>query len=93
MNQAGTSRSQPATIGRRVLPAKISVTLPICRASSMMISAGTMNRATPSPSNPICSVCGIGLTRSIWFCGTSASTLLVPKMNMIAITGAAMSTD
>jgi hypothetical protein len=51
-----------------------------------------MSRAKPSPLKPIVSVCGIGLTRSICSLGTIASTLLVPRMNIMAMTGDATST-
>ena len=40
-----------------------------------------------------CSTCGIGAIKSIWSIGTSASTELVPRMNITAMIGAATTTD
>ena len=93
MNHFGRRPSHPATIGSRVFPAKIMFSAPSWRSSSRTISTGAMNDATPRPCTPAVSVCGIGLTRSIWSLGTNASTVAVPRMNISAMSGVAMTTD
>ena len=63
------------------------------RAAPGSPSAPRSRCATPSGAKPMLSTCGIGAIRSIWSIGTSASTELVPRMNITAMIGAAITTD
>ena len=52
MNQLGRSRSQPATIGIRVLPVKTILVFAIDRDVSMRITIGAMIVAAPNEPTP-----------------------------------------
>ena len=93
MNHAGSRPSQPATIGSRVLPANITLACATRMHSSTRIVTGATAVADPSAPKPTLSTCGIGAIRSIDSIGTSASTELVPRMNITAMIGAASATD
>ena len=56
-----------------------------------MIVTGTITATNPAPANPRLKTCGIGLMRLISLWGTNASTDDVPRMNIAAMIGAAMS--
>ena len=62
-------------------------------AASTAIVMAAIGIVNPSALKPMLSTCGIGAMRSMRSCGTSASTELVPKMNMIAIIGVAITTE
>ena len=58
-----------------------------------MVSVADALRPVPNGRNPSASTCGIGAMRSMRSMGTSASTELVPRMNISPMTGAASATD
>ena len=93
MNHCGSKWSQPATIGKRVLPVKL--TLPCATRSPITstIATGTICAATPNGRAPTLNTCATGPIRSICSTGTSAIIEAVPRMNISAITGAAITTD
>ncbi len=93
VNQGGSSPSHPATIGSRVLPANITLDCATRMMSSARMVMGAMIAAAPSGWKPRLNTCGIGAMRSIWSNGTSASTELVPRMNITTMIGAAIATD
>ena len=93
MNQAGRMPSHPATIGSRVLPVNITLACATRTAASTTIVMAAIGIVNPSAPKPMLSTCGIGAMRSMRSSGTSASTELVPKMNMIAMIGVAITTD
>ncbi len=57
------------------------------------MAAGATEAAGPSAPKPTLSTCGIGAMRSMRSIGTSATTELVPRMNITAMIGAASQTD
>jgi len=66
---------------------------PVTQAPVVEAPVGATPDAQPRAPKPAVSTCGIGAIRSILSAGTSASTELVPKMNMTAMIGAAIATD
>ena len=85
--------SHPATMGSRVTAVKLNVACATRVASVMRIATVTNGPAMPNGAKPTRSTCAIGPTRSISLAGMYATTVLVPRMNIRAITGAAMNTD
>ncbi len=90
VNQAGSRLSQPATIGSRVLPAKLTLACANRIAIMPLSVIGTIAATPPSGPNPTLSSCGIGAMRSISSMGIMPSTELVPRMNITTMIGAAI---
>ena len=76
-----------------MFPANITLACATRMQSRTAIVTGATAAAGPSAPKPSLRTCGIGAIRSIRSIGTSASTELVPKMNMTAMIGAAIATD
>ena len=92
-NPEGLRLSHPATMGMRDVAVKSTLELAMVRALAASTANGTRIATAPDEPRPMRNAWGMGPTRSIWSGGTSAWTADVPRMNMIAITGAAMRTE
>ena len=66
---------------------ELAIVRPVINRMAMPAAAAP----TPLAPKPMRSTCGIGPIRLIWSTGTNASTALVPRMNMTAMMGAAIS--
>src|SRR5580704_7959326 len=93
VNQVGMSRSHPATIGMRVVAVKITLEFATVREVAAKTANGTKMATAPAEPRPKRKACGIGPTRSSRSRGTNAWTADVPRMNIRAMTGAAIMTD
>jgi len=93
VNHAGRRSSQPATIGRRVLPPNITLACAILIDAKANMVIDAIPATIPKGPRPTDSICGIGAMRSICSFGTRASIELVPKMNIRAMIGAAIITE
>ena len=88
VNQRGTRLSHPVAIGKRVSPVKIRLALATARAMSSAIPNCAAKPAAPTVPNARRKVCGIGPITLMGCPSTKVSTVLVPRMNITAITGA-----
>ena len=92
-NQPGSNWSQPATIGSRELPVTWTLVEEIVRAVINKIPIDAIAPAIGNERSPRRSVCGTGPMRSIGLFPMKARTELVPRINISAITGEAISTE
>src|SRR5207302_1483657 len=92
-NQLGSKWSQPATIGRRELPVTWTLVEAIVRVAINKIPIDATAPAIGKECKPSRRVCGTGPMRSIGLLPMNASTELVPRINIKAITGEAISTE
>ena len=92
-SQLGACPCQAATIGRRTLPANVRHRLAMLRVAmtnSSAVPRPTLRAVLPSPAR---NVCPIGAIRSIESCGTSATVLQVPRMNIATMIGVEIQTE
>jgi hypothetical protein len=89
VNHDGRRLSHPATIGSRVLPAKLTLAWAKRMASIALNSTGAMAATAPNDPNPRVRSCGIGAMRSMSSTGIMPSTELVPSTNIRTMRGAA----
>src|SRR4051794_24562661 len=93
VNQSGRRWSHPAVIGSREIPVKIRLAAAIARTSRKAIARDAITPPRLSVPNASRKAWGIGPIRLIDALPEYASTELVPRMNIIAMIGAEMTTD
>src|SRR4030095_4403871 len=92
-NQLGNNRSQPATIGNRELPLTCTLVDAIVRTVIKIMAIDAIALAIGKSRRPKRSVCGTGPIRSIGLSPMNASTELVPRIKVSAMTGDAIMTE
>src|SRR5207247_8580807 len=92
-NQGGRGLSQPPTIERRELPVRWTLVDEIDRTVINTIPTEAIAPAIGKERRPSRSVCGTGPIRSIGSFPMNAKTEPVPRINISAIIGAAITTE
>src|SRR6266481_8443230 len=81
VNQTGSNRSQPATMGKREVPVKWTLVEEMVRTVIRIMPADAIAPAMGNERSPRRKVCGTGPIKSMGLLPTNARTELVPRMN------------